>query len=60
MIIMNFMTRIDNEIKHAIAHIVKDSLVADGHYQHFTRRFQQLTLAKVKKPLERKIQERIG
>jgi hypothetical protein len=39
---------------------VTDALVADGKSRHYTNRFQQLTMSRAKKPLEKKVRTLLG
>jgi len=39
---------------------VTDALVADGKSRHYTNRFQQLTMSRAKKPLEKKVRALLG
>jgi hypothetical protein len=39
---------------------VTDALVADGKSRHYTNRFQQLTISRAKKPLEKKVRALLG
>jgi hypothetical protein len=46
-------------MRQAVQQSVEQALLADTHAQHYTKRGQQATLAKAKKPLEKKIEAKV-
>jgi hypothetical protein len=46
-------------MRQAVQQSVEQALLADTHAQHYTKRGQQATLFKAKKPLEKKIEAKV-